>query len=52
MQRMRIAVPTDAPGGLDGKRSDHFGHCDVFTLVDIVDEKIAETFVQAAEKNR
>jgi len=42
MARIRIAVPTDAPGGLEAKRSDHFGHCDVFTLVDIVDDKIVE----------
>jgi predicted Fe-Mo cluster-binding NifX family protein len=35
---MRIAIPTNSPGGLDSERSDHFGHCDIFTLVDI-DEK-------------
>ncbi len=35
---MRIAIPTNNPGGLDAERSDHFGHCDVFTVVDL-DEK-------------
>jgi predicted Fe-Mo cluster-binding NifX family protein len=35
---MRIAIPTNSPGGLDAERSDHFGHCDIFTMVDI-DEK-------------
>lgn len=32
---MRIAIPTNLPGGLDAERSDHFGHCDIFTMVDI-----------------
>lgn len=32
---MRIAIPTNNPGGMEAARSDHFGHCDVFTLVDV-----------------
>ena len=28
-----IAVPSVRPGGLDAKVDDHFGHCDVYTLV-------------------
>jgi predicted Fe-Mo cluster-binding NifX family protein len=32
---MKIAIPTDAPGGLTGRRSGHFGHCDVFTVIDM-----------------
>lgn len=35
MQNGRIAVPSIAEGGLEGQRSGHFGHCDVFTLVDV-----------------
>ncbi len=35
MEDGRIAVPSMSPGGLDGQRSGHFGHCDVFTLVDV-----------------
>jgi len=31
----RIAIPSQGNGGLDGQRSGHFGHCDVFTLVDV-----------------
>lgn len=53
MQNGRIAVPSMQEGGLDGKRSGHFGHCDTFTLVDVKDgaiEKIStianETHVQ------
>jgi len=32
---MKIAIPTNAPGGLNAERSGHFGHCDIFTIVDI-----------------
>ena len=40
MKNGRIAVPSMSPGGLDGERSGHFGHCDVFTLIDVEDGKI------------
>ncbi len=40
MERGRIAIPSMEEGGLDGKRSGHFGHCDVFTLVDVKDGAI------------
>ncbi|MFH1723756.1 MAG: NifB/NifX family molybdenum-iron cluster-binding protein [Elusimicrobiota bacterium] len=42
MENGRIAVPAMEQGGLDGKRAGHFGHCDVFTLVDVEDGKIKE----------
>lgn len=32
---MRVAIPTNAPGGLEAGRSGHFGHCDVFTVLDV-----------------
>ena len=35
MQDGRIAIPSMGTGGLDGERSGHFGHCDVFTFVDV-----------------
>jgi predicted Fe-Mo cluster-binding NifX family protein len=35
METGRIAVPSMEQGGLDGQRSGHFGHCDVFTLIDV-----------------
>lgn len=38
----RIAVPSNNPGGLDGMRAGHFGHCDVFTLIDVKDGQIQE----------
>lgn len=32
---MLIAIPTNAPGGLDAPISAHFGHCDAFTVVEL-----------------
>ncbi len=40
MKKGRIAIPSLDRGGLDGKRAGHFGHCDVFTLVDVEDNEI------------
>jgi FKBP-type peptidyl-prolyl cis-trans isomerase 2/predicted Fe-Mo cluster-binding NifX family protein len=42
---MLVAVPSDAPGGLDARISDHFGHCDVFTLVQIEDRNLGAVTV-------
>lgn len=36
---MKIAIPSNNPGGLEAARSDHFGHCDVFTVVHLGAEK-------------
>jgi predicted Fe-Mo cluster-binding NifX family protein len=35
LENGRIAVSSNGPGGLNSTRSGHFGHCDVFTLVDV-----------------
>ena len=32
-----LAIPSAAPGGLQASMGMHFGHCDVFTLVEIDD---------------
>ncbi len=42
MEKGRIAIPSMEQGGLGGVRSGHFGHCDVFTLVDVEGGKIKE----------
>ena len=42
MENGRIAIPSMDKGGLDGQRSGHFGHCDVFTLVDVEEGKIKD----------
>ena len=42
MESGRIAIPSMEQGGLDGRRAGHFGHCDVFTLVDVEGGEIKE----------
>ena len=42
MKEGRIAVPSLEAGGLNGQRSGHFGHCDVFTLVDVEEGEIKQ----------
>jgi predicted Fe-Mo cluster-binding NifX family protein len=42
MNRTLIAVPSSAPGGIDAQISEHFGHCEMFTLVEIDDGRIAK----------
>ena len=38
----QIAIPSSHPGGLDSQLGAHFGHCDVYTLVEVEDDKIKE----------
>ncbi len=45
MENERIAIPSNDQGGLDGTRSGHFGHCDVFTLIDMENGKIKEVSI-------
>jgi predicted Fe-Mo cluster-binding NifX family protein len=40
MKEGRIAVPSMGGGGIEGKRAGHFGHCDVFTLIDVAEGEI------------
>lgn len=40
METGRIAIPSIGNGGMDGQRSGHFGHCDVFTFVDVENGEI------------
>ena len=35
-----VAVPSVMPGGLDAQMGMHFGHCDIYTIVEIEDNKI------------
>lgn len=45
MKNGRIAIPSNGQGGLNGTRSDHFGHCDVFTLIDVENGEIKDISV-------
>jgi len=40
MNTLRIAVPSQSSDGLTSKRSEHFGHCEIFTLVDISENTV------------
>ena len=40
-----VAVPSEAPGGLDAAPSAHVGHCAAYTLAKIQDGKIGEVRV-------
>jgi predicted Fe-Mo cluster-binding NifX family protein len=51
MAKVRIAVPSDGAGGLDGVRAGHFGHCDVFTLIDVEDGVIREVSILQNEEH-
>jgi predicted Fe-Mo cluster-binding NifX family protein len=46
-ERMMLAVPSMGEGGLDAERSAHFGHCDCFTLVEIVDGSVSGVSIVA-----
>ena len=35
-----LAVPSCMPGGLDAQMGMHFGHCDIYTIVEIEDNAI------------
>ena len=43
----RVAVPPEAPGGLNARRSGHFGHCDCFTVVEIEGDTVGAVEVIA-----
>lgn len=44
---MVLAVPSCEEGGLDAGRSDHFGRCDCFTIVEIAEGRVGEARVVA-----
>jgi predicted Fe-Mo cluster-binding NifX family protein len=37
---MRVAIPSNMPGGLDAAISPHFGRCEVFTTVDVEGKEV------------
>jgi len=45
MKTTKIAIPCHAPGGLLSDRSEHFGHCDSFTLIVIANGRIKDVEV-------
>ncbi|MDL2306874.1 NifB/NifX family molybdenum-iron cluster-binding protein [Desulfovibrio sp. OttesenSCG-928-C06] len=35
MEKILVAVPSNNPGGLEAGMGMHFGHCDIYTLVEM-----------------
>ena len=52
MQNGRIAIPSEGNGGLNGQRSQHFGHCDAFTLIDVENGEITNVTVVSNQEHR
>jgi predicted Fe-Mo cluster-binding NifX family protein len=42
---VRVAIPSELPGGLQARRSGHFGRCECFTLVDVTDGEVGDVDV-------
>ena len=42
MSSITIAIPSETTNGLASKRSDHFGHCPAFTLVEINNNEVGQ----------
>lgn len=40
MNKITIAIPAATTEGLAGLRSDHFGHCPVFTLIEVENKMV------------
>lgn len=38
----KVAIPSTHPGGLDAPLGAHFGHCDLYTIVNIQDGKVGD----------
>lgn len=42
METITVAVPSAMPGGLDAEVGQHFGHCDIYTIVEVSDGKVSK----------
>jgi predicted Fe-Mo cluster-binding NifX family protein len=48
---LRLAIPSDLPGGLDASRSGHFGRSPCFTIVDLSDDVVVNVRVVTNPKH-
>lgn len=42
MDTTRIAIPSEMPGGLEATVGAHFGHCDVYTIVEVENGEVSK----------
>ncbi len=40
MKSINVAIPSNYPGGLDSLLGAHFGHCDLYTVVEVTDGQV------------
>jgi predicted Fe-Mo cluster-binding NifX family protein len=40
MKSVIVAIPSSIPGGLESALGAHFGHCDLYTLVEVTDGQV------------
>lgn len=40
MKSVTVAIPSTNPGGLDSPLGAHFGHCDLYTIVEVTDGEV------------
>jgi predicted Fe-Mo cluster-binding NifX family protein len=43
--KVKVAIPSNSPGGLEAEVSMHFGHADAFTLVTVEDGSLSDVEV-------
>lgn len=41
----RVAIPSSLPGGLDSELGAHFGHCDLYTVVELAEGEVKDVRV-------
>ncbi len=41
MEKTKIALPSASPGGLDSQLGQHFGHCDLYTIVEVENGEVS-----------
>lgn len=41
METTRIAIPSDQPGGMEAGLGAHFGHCDLYTIVEVAEGEVS-----------
>jgi predicted Fe-Mo cluster-binding NifX family protein len=42
MNQARIAIPSNLPGGLEAQVGTHFGHCEIYTVVDVKEGQVTQ----------
>lgn len=40
MDTIKVAVPSNNPGGMEAGMGMHFGHCDIYTIVEVAGDEI------------